>query len=341
MTQGVDTGRIPVPSMQDRSGSLLDLASSLTGTVTGQHWANLLSQELGGSVSPGEPYYKPGCVKSSQCVLPNAMIPMSAWSAPAKNLLQYIPPPNAGTNTYATSDYNETLGDNKGAYRLDLNGHWGLFSAYYFLDDYTLNNPYPVAQSGASVPGFNALYMGRAQLLSLAHTKTLGTSAVNDFHFSTMRDHNDLGKPVGGLGVSLASQGFVVGTGTPGIVALDPQREGVENIVFNAFSIGTNANELRQVNNTFQWIDNFSKVAGRHTVKLGVEFHYDQVNTNPIAQFNGNFLFTGSEMALTLPIFYSAFLASTTRASFKRFMAATSTGAFTGRIAGACVPTSP
>ncbi|HTS60090.1 MAG TPA: hypothetical protein VMH03_21280, partial [Terriglobales bacterium] len=62
-----------------------------------------------------------------------------------------------------------------------------------------------------------------------------------------------------------------------------------------AFSIGTNANELRQTNNTFQWIDNFSKVVGRHTMKFGVEFHYDQINTNPIAQFNGNFLFTGSE----------------------------------------------
>src|SRR6202451_4770886 len=30
-------------------------------------------------------------------------------------------------------------------------------------------------------------------------------------------------------------------------------------------------------------------------MKFGLEFHYDQVNTNPIAQFNGNFLFTGSE----------------------------------------------
>jgi hypothetical protein len=69
----------------------------------------------------------------------------------------------------------------------------------------------------------------------------------------------------------------------------------VENIVFNSFSIGTNANELRQVNNTFQWIDNFSKVWGRHTAKVGAEFHDDQVNTNAIAQFNGNFLFTGSE----------------------------------------------
>lgn len=114
LTQGVDTGQIPVPSMQDRSGNLFDIASSLTGAVTGQYWANLLSRELGYSVSAGEPYYSPGCTNSSQCALPNAVIPISAWSAPAKNLLQYIPQPNVGTNIFATSASNETLRDDKG-----------------------------------------------------------------------------------------------------------------------------------------------------------------------------------------------------------------------------------
>src|ERR1700678_2639971 len=172
-------------------------------------------------------------------VFPNGVFPESEWSAPAKNLLKYIPQPNVSTNQFATSAYNETLRDDKGAYRLDHNGRWGMLSAYYFLDDYTLNNPYPVAQSGASVPGFNALYLGRAQLLSLSDMKTLGSTAVNEVHFTYMRDHSDLGKPVGGLGISLASQGFVTGPETPGIVALNPQGEGVENVVFNAFSIGT------------------------------------------------------------------------------------------------------
>jgi len=295
LAQGVDTGQIPIPSLQDRSGSLSDVRNSLTGTVNGRHWANFLSQEFGYPVAAGERYYSSGCTSSSQCVLPDALIPTSVWSAPARNLLQYIPKPNDGADAVSTSAYDETLRDDKGAFRLDDSGRWGLLTGYYFLDAYTLNNPYPVAQSGASVPGFNALYLGRAQLLSLGETKTLASSAVNEFHFSYMRDHNELGRPVGGLGVSLASQGFVTGAGAPGIVPLDPSGEGVEDIVFNAFSIGTNADELRQVNNTFQWIDNFSKIMNRHTMKFGVEFHYDQINTDPIAQFNGNFLFAGSE----------------------------------------------
>ena len=305
LTQGVDTGQIPVPSDQDREGNLSDLASSFStkdangatvpNTVSGAYLASLLSRKLGYGVSAGEPYYTSGCVSSAQCVLPNAVIPHSAWSAPAANLLQYIPAPNNANGTFSTSAYNQTLSDDKGAFRLDANTHWGLLSAYYFLDNWAQNNPYPVAQGGANLPGFNAIYSGRAQGLNLGDTKTINATFVNEFHFSYLRDSNDLGQPVGGVGVSLASQGFVVGQGTPGIVPLSPSTEGVESVSLNSFTIGTNTNELRQANNTYQWLDSFTKVAGTHTIKAGGEFHYDQINTFPIAQFNGSFLFFGTE----------------------------------------------
>jgi hypothetical protein len=303
-TQGIDSGQIPVPSAQDRTGNLSDLASSFVTTdangnivpttVSGPNIANMLSQKLGYAVSAGENYYTPGCTTAT-CVFPGAIIPQSVWSAPATNLLKYIPAPNEPNGTFATSSYNLTLRDNKGAIRVDANTRWGLLSAYYFLDDWSQNNPYPVAQGGANVPGFNALYLGRAQLLSLGDTKTLSSTAVNEFHFSYMRDANDLGKPVGGVGVSLQSQGFEVGPETPGIVPLSPKTEGVESVGFNSYTIGTNTNELNQVGNTFQWLDNFSKIIGTHTLKFGGEFHYDQVNVNAIAQFNGSFLFFGTE----------------------------------------------
>ncbi|MFZ0640240.1 MAG: TonB-dependent receptor [Candidatus Acidiferrales bacterium] len=305
LTQGIDTGEIPVPSVQDRMGNLLDLASSFVTTdangntvptaVSGPYFASLLSQKLGYGVTAGEPYYFSGCANSSQCVLPNAVIPQTAWSAPAKNLLQYIPGPNNPNGTFATSAYDEISRDNKGASRLDATTGWGTLSAYYFIDQWTQNNPYPVAQGGASVPGFNALNLGRAQLLDLDDSKTFGSTAVDEFTFSYMRDYTNLGQPIGGLGTSLASQGFVVGQGTPGIVPLSPSTEGVESVGFNNFTIGTNPNELTQANNTFQWRDSFSKVTGTHTFNTGVEFHYYQVNTNPIAQLNGTFVFFGTE----------------------------------------------
>jgi Carboxypeptidase regulatory-like domain len=300
-TQGVDSGQIPVPSVQDRAGNLSDLASSFVTTdangnpvpttVSGAAFANTLSQRLGYTVTAGENYFTPGCASAgpNPCVFPGAVIPQNAWSTPSQNLLQYIPTPNNANGTFSTSSFNQTLRDDKGAYRADANSRWGLLSAYYFLDDWSQNNPYPVAQGGANVPGFNALYLGRAQLISLGDTKTINPTTVNEFHFSYLRNAVDLGKPVGGVGVSLASQGFT------GILPLAPKTEGVESVAFNSFTIGTNTNELKQVGNTYQWLDNFSKVLGKHTFKAGGEFHYDQVNVNAIAQFNGSFLFFGTE----------------------------------------------
>jgi hypothetical protein len=294
-SKGVDTGSIPVPSVQDRAGNLSDLASSLTGSVSGPYFAGLLSQKLGYTVAAGESYYTAGCATVSQCVFPNAIVPERVWSVPAQKLLSYIPSPNAGTNSFATSSYNQSLTDNKGGTRLDANTRLGTLSAYYFLDNYRLDNPYPVAQGGASVPGFAAQYLGQAQLMNLSDTKSFGANAVNELTLSFMRNNNTLGKPEGGLGVSLGSQGFLTAAGTASIVPLAPQLEGVESLVFNSFSLGTNTNELRQANNTFQLADGFSRVLGAHTLKWGGESHYDQVNANPIAQFNGSFVFTGSE----------------------------------------------
>ena len=298
-TQGVDTGNISVPSDADRTGNLLDFTrgqggNQLTGTVGGPYFANLLSQELGYTVTAGERYYTPGCT-AANCVFPNAVIPQSAWSVPAQRMLQYIPAPNTALGTFATSAYNQTVRDDKAAARVDANTRWGLMSAYYFVDDFDLDNPYPVAQSGASVPGFDAVTTGRAQLLSLGDTKTFNATTVNELHVSFMRDNTNLGQPVGGRGVSLASQGFVNADGSDSIVPLDPKGQSVENLNFNGYSTGAAANELIQVNNTYQVADDFSKVAGNHTFKFGAEFHADEVNAAPIAQFNGNFVFSGTE----------------------------------------------
>ena len=289
-----------MPSNADRTGNLLDFTNGaggnqLSGIVGGPYFANLLTQELGYGVTAGEPYYLPGCTASSTCVFPNAVIPQKAWSVPAQRMLQYIPAPNTPLGTFATSSYNQTVRDDKAGARVDANTRWGLLSAYYFIDDFDLDDPYPVAQSGASVPGFNALTTGRAQLIALSDTKAFSATADNELHFSYMRDNTNLGQPIGGRNVSLVSQGFANPDGTPSIVALDPKGQSVENLNFNAYSTGAAANQLIQVNNTYQVADSFSKVLGNHTMKFGAEFHADQVNAAPIAQFNGNFVFSGLE----------------------------------------------
>src|SRR5438132_10015111 len=294
-TQGIETGLIPVPSGAERAGNFADVASSLTGTVNGRYWANVLSQRLGYAVSPGEPYYFPGCTTAAQCVLPNAMIPQRAWSSPAQRLLQYIPPPNSGENLFSTGAFAKTVRDDKFAYRVDANSRLGLLSGYYFFDDYRLDNPYPGQQGGANVPGFDALTLGRSQLFSVSSAKTLGQNTVNDFHASLTHNANDVGVPNGGKGVTLAQQGFVTGPGTPGIVVLAPQFEGVENLVFNTFTMGVTITGVKQTGDTLHLADSVSRVWGSHTVKFGGQYQLAQVRLEPNATFNGTFTFAGTE----------------------------------------------
>jgi hypothetical protein len=282
--QGQDSGLKPVPSAQDRTGNLSDVANRLTGAVTGTAWASQLSSELGYPVTAGENYYTSGCTTSTACVFPNAVIPMSIFPAPTNALMKYIPLPNVGTN-FSTSAYKYTLGDNKGSGRLDANTRLGLVTGYYYIDDYSDVNPY----GGASLPGFGSTNNGRNQMANVSITKSLGPSAVNELRLSYMRDVLFQGYPDGGTGVSLASQGFT------GIYPQLPNLESVENIGFNNYSIGASDSWSQLFDNTYQVSDNYSKVIGTHELKFGGNFHYDQVTFDYIIQPNGAFSFNGSE----------------------------------------------
>jgi Carboxypeptidase regulatory-like domain len=287
-TQGVSTGNISVPTVAQRNGNFLDPAaqsSMLTGNVSGPYLASLLTQKLGYAVTAGEAY---------SAVFPKGVIPQSAWSAPAKNLLQYIPPPNIGSSQFSTSAFSQTVRDDKGSARIDFNSKFGQLSGYYFLDDYRLDNPYPGSVAGASIPGFDALTIGRAQLFSLGDTKVLGANTVNEFHVGFLRNANIIGQPKGGLGVTLASQGFAPAA-DGGIFVQAPQFEGVENITFPTFVMGVPITNLTQVNNTWYVSDGISRVMGAHTLKFGGQFHADQVNNHPNATFNGTFNINGTE----------------------------------------------
>ena len=295
-TQGVDTGLIAVPTVADRAGNLSDQSAALTGSVSGPYFAQLLSSKLGYAVAQGEPYYTENCTAANaQCVFPGGVIPLRVFSAPAQQLLQYIPQPNAGSGTFSTSTYSQTVRDDKGSVRVDRETRWGALMGYYFLDDYSLLNPYPTGQGGATVPGFNAQTNGRAQLAAVNLQTVMGATGTNLAHVSYMRNAAAAGQPRGGVGVSLASQGFVTGAGTSGIVPLLPDIEGVANVIFNGYTMGVDVTSLYQAENTFEVADDMSRTVKSHVLSFGVDFHADQINTHPTVYDNGSFSFTGSE----------------------------------------------
>ncbi len=319
------TINVPVPSSADRSGNVSDLFNAITaaggtiGSVSSDYWAGILQNRLqtsnpGQQVFSTEPYWFPGCPGTTYnpnqpntptgCVFPTGSIPQSAWSPVSGHLLPYIPNSNTSIGNYSTSAFNNTLDDNKGGIRIDDNTRFGLLSAYYFIDDYTENDAYP--NSGATVPGFNSVSAGRAQLIQLSDNKSFGATSVNEFHFSYTRNAVDLFAPSGGLGKSLSSLGFTVpncpANNAPagcvfngGVGPIFPELEGIPTVSFNNFTIGIPDDTVRQFNNTFQWQDVFSKVFGTHSLKFGGGYHYDQINERNLNSENGLYNFNGIE----------------------------------------------
>jgi hypothetical protein len=290
-TQGVSTGQITVPSLAERGGDFAgefaaaDASASTPYTVSGPYIASLLTQALGTPVTPGELYTD---------VFPSGVIPATAFSAPYQKLIGYIPKPNSGPNEFSTSAYNQTVTDSKFSTRVDGNTRIGQVNGYYFFDQYRLDNPYPGSVAGASIPGFDAIFSGRAQLASLGITTTFSSQTVNEFHLGALRNANVVGQPRGGLGVPLSAQGITEGGGT-GIYVQAPEYEGVMNITFPQFVMGVPITNVIQNNNTYYLSDGLTRVLGAHSLKFGAQFHMDQVNEHPNGTFNGTFNIDGTE----------------------------------------------
>jgi hypothetical protein len=235
------------------------------------------------------------------------VFPQAAWPAPAQHLLQYIPTPNIDPADFSSGSSSELVRDDKGSVRVDTGTtRWGQLSAYYFYDNFFVDNPYPTGQGGASVPGFNGLNIGTAQLVNLGDVKAFGSTSVNELHVNFMRSYNNVGQPAAGVGIPLACQGFTTAVdetqkcpgstfNSTGIYPLAPAIEGIENLIFNSFVMGTPITNLTQANNTYTVSDDFSKVIGKHTIKAGVELILDQINIHPNPEFNGGFSFNGGQ----------------------------------------------
>jgi Carboxypeptidase regulatory-like domain len=279
------------PSAAEEQGNLSGISSTLTGsTVNGAAWASQLSQQLGQTVTAGEPYYTTGCTSYTQCVFPNAQLPTSAFSPIAQNLLKYVLPANGPNNTYSTTAGKLNLTDNKFSGRLDANSSFGLLSGYYYFDRYDRVDPY-WASNAPLYPGFSADGKGQTHTIDLGDTKTFGSS-VNEFRLGYFRLNAKFNQPLGGKVSSLSSLGFASGAGgAPGIFTGTPSVLGIPEIDFNNFAIGVPSRPNQLVENIYQVLDNFSKVIGTHTVKVGAQYHYNQLEENLSNVANGNFFF--------------------------------------------------
>ncbi len=216
--------------------------ATLTGTVDGGYWAQVLDQRLGNPVGTtflGEAYSFPGCtsnIGANPCVFPGGVIPQAAWSAPSRAILPNIPAATPGGCTsgvnYCNNSEKNSLTDNKIGERVDFNNQkTGNWSFYYHFDSSNVANAIPSGNPGPSVPGFATVTPSRAQQFVMSNTKNFGATAVNEARISIFRTVLHLDNPAASL-ASLSSLGFVTGPGTLGIIPSTTSPQYVPQVQF-------------------------------------------------------------------------------------------------------------
>jgi hypothetical protein len=312
--QGSSSSLATLPSVAQRGGTFSP--GDLSGTVTGSYWAQLLSKRLGYAVTDNEPYSAPNCTSTSNCVFPNGVIPASAISPIAANLLKtYVPVPNVGPSQFLTISQVATVRDDKIGERLDfVTKRFGNWYGYYHFDDATNFNP---SGFGPTYGNFSSTNDTRVQQIVLANTKTLSPTSVNEARLDFTRNAGVVGEPTDPT-VSLSSLGFVTGVGTLGIVNSGPSNwQSVPPISLNDFSFGRSNSATGTYENTWHAAEVLSKIWRTHSFKFGGEFRYLQVNERNIYAPNGNFSFDGSETGSDIADFLLGAPASYTQASFQ------------------------
>jgi hypothetical protein len=290
----------PVASAAEHQGDYSNLKSALSkvvgGSGTGQQtWAQVLSNRLGNTVTQGEPYYVDGCTSTAQCVFPNAQISGSAVDPVSKNLIGYVPlPTNPQTGYFSTTAYSSTLSDDKGSARVDTNTRIGSLFAYYYRDHFSGVTPF---FRHTNVPGFSSGSTGFSQMVNVGLTTTLNEHTVNDLRVVYLRVSGTLGLPIGGTASGeIGDLGFTTPWGDAGgLSPVVPSYEGVPVVALKRANLGTTNSTIRQANNTVQFIDNLIKTVGTHTLQVGFNYHYDQINERNTSCPNGCFTFNGSE----------------------------------------------
>ena len=306
--QGDPSPAFPVPTAAERGGDF-SAGQPFAGTLNDSNGAvsALLNSRPGcasGVAAMGGAPIAPGTAYSA--IFPNNYVPPPCFDPTALDLMnQFVPPPNLNGTEYQSvptaREYDDQL---TGRIDHKISDQQQLNSYYYFTDQF-YTQPFSFFQAGgANVPGFGGLYNNRYQQVNLTHTWVITPAAVNEFRFAAFREaqgqfnHPQRANLVQNSCATVpADQCFSSPTDPSlGITPnLGPQHEGVPFVsVSGGFVLGNNyEGELPQIGNTFQWMDNFSKVAGKHSWKFGADVRRQRFDQLLYFNVNGDYSFLG------------------------------------------------
>jgi hypothetical protein len=304
--QGTPSPAFPVPTAAERNGDF-SAGSPFAGTLNDGTVAALLNSRSGcaaavaaahgASIAAGTPY---------SAIFPNNYIPPACFDPTAQDLMnQYVPLPDLNGTEYQSvptaSEY-----DDQFTGRIDhkISDHQQ-FNAYYYFDDQFYTQPFSFFQAaGANVPGFGGLYNSRYQQLNLTHTWVATPTAVNELRFAAFREaqgafnHPQHTNLVQNSCATVPADQCFSNPNDPALGITPNLGAGHEGVPFvlvsGGFVIGNNyEGELPQIGNTFQGMDNFSKVAGQHSLKFGADVRRQRFDQLLYFNVNGDYSFLG------------------------------------------------
>jgi hypothetical protein len=311
---GVSTGVVQVLSNDERNGIFSD--AILDTPVEGSAWAaTLQARNPGGGAIVGA---GPGCTGACTPTMYNQLGTATATTdingniVPARNISAYIDPVAALTmstipaaNQANGYDYDNSAAvgsiiDTNWAERIDFdNVKTGDWMFYYHYDGANAVNPV-YSDGEPTLPGSPISNPSRSQLFVMSNTKTIGATTVNVARAQFFRWQEHTANPDPATAISSYSvYGFNTNPATGGLVNSAPSgyQSNLPTLLFNTFTVGTQALNLYQPETNFGFEDTVSKVLGNHSMSFGGSFRKYYLNARNIADPNGQFSFNGTETA--------------------------------------------
>ena len=259
-------------------GSNPEPANSSCGPgYTGPFGPNPLPYNFG-SIAAGTPF----CVAFPGGTLPSANLSPLAL----KIANQFVPLPNAPNNEYSfnpsitgvTDQFIERVDQNLG----DRDAVW----AYAFYQRHPRTQVLPFV--GSTLPGFPEIDFEHDQQYAVSWNHTFSPTTLNKVRFGYFRFNYNSVNPQNPINPTAY-----------GFTGINPQNPAVASMPFmevaGFFDLGFSLyGPQPRKENTYQFIDNFSKVLGRHTLKLGFSMARYSVY-NPFYNSNaGAFFYNGA-----------------------------------------------
>jgi len=284
-----------VPTAQERSGNLTSLlvnyicADGSTSATGCANPAYVTTTEGGRVPAQAGMVFDPATGNPDgsgrEAISTNGQVNVITPAPAMDKLLSYIPMPNFGAAGQIYNNYETTVRETSNADQYDERVDYNIASNHHFFARYTLANfllygpgAFGDVAGGPSPFGYAGDSPSRNQSLAVGYTYTISPSLIADFRFGYYR-YRVHSLPEG-YGTTPALDSGLLGLNRGG-----EDTSGMPAFYINGnggfdfgYALGVNSCNcpLSETENQFQWVSNWTKQKGNHTIEWGVDIRRNQ-----------------------------------------------------------------